>query len=161
MPVNNYTFDGLYRRHHPLDHRCDDDHRHVDNERSMDDRGGGDHTSRFEGERDGNIAQEEDPSRPDGPCRSSPTAADRLSSYAKRVECIMKEEYGTFFDGMTQSARELYQVRCAATREPNRGLLVIYSKKLPRIAQRTLLNPAPLLAPPVPQKNEGSRGKGA
>ncbi|CAM9092452.1 unnamed protein product, partial [Ectocarpus fasciculatus] len=109
VPVNNYTFDGLYRRHHPLDHRCDDDHRHVDNERGIVDRAGGDHTWCFEGEQDGAMAQEEDPSRPVGPCRSSSTAADPLSSYANRVESIMREEYGVFFDGMAQSARELYQ----------------------------------------------------
>lgn len=116
VPVNNYTFDGLYRRHHPLDHRCDEDHRHVDNERDMVTRGGGDDGWCSEGKRDGAIAQEESLSRPAGPCRSSPTAADPLpgaaggSCFAKRMESIMQEEYGTFFDGMTQSATELYQV---------------------------------------------------
>ncbi|CAM9409047.1 unnamed protein product, partial [Ectocarpus sp. 12 AP-2014] len=115
VPVNNYTFDGPYRRHHPLDHRCDEDHRHVDNERDMVARGGGDDGWCSEGKRDGATAQEESPSRPDGPCRSCPTAADPLREAAggswltKRVESIMQEEYGTFFDGMRQSATELYQ----------------------------------------------------
>ncbi|CAM9534222.1 unnamed protein product [Ectocarpus sp. 13 AM-2016] len=114
VPVNNYTFDGLYRRHHPLDHRCDEDYRRVDNERYMVTRGDGDDSGCSESERDGDIAQEESPSRPYGPSRSSPTAADPLpgaagGSFAKRVESIMQEEYGTFFDGMTQSATELYQ----------------------------------------------------
>ncbi|CAM9412521.1 unnamed protein product, partial [Ectocarpus sp. 8 AP-2014] len=115
VPVNNYTFDGLYRRHHPLDHCCDEDHRHVDNERHMVTRGGGDDNWCSEGKRDGAMGQEEHPSRPHGLCRSYPTAADPLSGaaggscFAKRVESIMQEEYGTFFDGMTQSATELYQ----------------------------------------------------
>lgn len=31
--------------------------------------------------------------------------------FAKKMEAIMREEYGTFFDGMTPTSIELYKVR--------------------------------------------------
>lgn len=120
MPINNYSFDGLYRRHHPLD-PYDDDHHHR-----LDHSGGREEDSEWRFHVDplggsGGKAVRGSSGAGGGACHP-PTAAGPVSGaaggggsgcagwYAKRMETILREEYGTFFDGMTRSARELYQV---------------------------------------------------
>eukprot|EP00903_Cladosiphon_okamuranus_P009171 g8759.t1 len=83
VPINNYSFDGLYRRHHPLDpNGVDRDHK-LGHAGSTVASGGYD-----------------DGDRPPG------CGADL---HERRMEAILREQYGAFFDGMTPSARDLYQ----------------------------------------------------
>lgn len=116
MPINNYCFDALYRRHNRLAPQHDGDGDHFDDERNSCTRDDSVGMWRFEDDRPGDTEQEKSLSGADRSCPSGPVA-DSLpgpvnsgDSYAKRMAEIMQEEYGTFFDGMTQSARELYQV---------------------------------------------------
>lgn len=98
--VNNYSFDRLYRRHHPLHPACDD--RNSDGSQRDDD-------SRDEAEQDEEGAK----SRTGGDNlsrhipRARPNIRDR---YSRRVAEIMREEYDALFEGLTPTARELYQV---------------------------------------------------
>lgn len=119
MPINNYSFDGLYRRHHPLDPGYDNDGsgHYFDDGRNTVSRGNGDDTWHVEGERHGGTGQGGGLSRAHDSSPSAPVAAPLSGpagggggSYARRMEDILREEYGTFFVGMTQSARDLYQV---------------------------------------------------
>lgn len=117
MPLNNYSFDGLYRRHHPLDPRYgnnapshnSDDGRDIVAIRNAED------TCHFEGEwhdgagHGGSLSRDCCPPVPVAASLSGP-AGGGSDKYARRMEDILREEYGTFFDGMTQSARDLYQV---------------------------------------------------
>lgn len=122
VPINNYSFDGLYRRHHPLEPDNVGHDNSFGEEQSAASRGRDDDGWCFEeDERHDGVGQTESLSRAADVCPSSPTGAPLsrpagggADSYARRMEAIFREEYGTFFDGMTQSARELYQVcRCA------------------------------------------------
>lgn len=117
MPVNNYSFDGLYRRHHPLDPRYEneDPSHYLDDGRNIVSSGSGDDMSHYQGERHHGVGQGRGSSSQI--CSPAPVAAPLSGpaggggdKYARRMEDVLREEYGTFFDGMTQSARDLYQV---------------------------------------------------
>lgn len=103
--VNNYSFDGLYRRHHPPHAHSDDGN--GDDTQNMS-RGGGEGLCADERKTDAHGKE--------GDTEAFPSPAlplarpDRVGSYASRLKEIMREEYGTFFDGMTPTAQELYQV---------------------------------------------------
>ncbi|CAM9169018.1 unnamed protein product, partial [Hapterophycus canaliculatus] len=115
VPVNNYRFDELYRRHHQLDPRHHRDDDQFDDERNNSTRDDDVSTWRVEDERNGDMQQASSVVRARGDSPSTPVpnslsgSVNRGDSYAKRMADIMREDYGTFFDGMAQSARELYQ----------------------------------------------------
>lgn len=123
MPVNNYSFDGLYRRHHPLDPSYDneDPSHYLDDGRNIVCSASGDDTPHFQGEWHHGVGQGRSsssqicpPARDTAPL--SGLVGGSGGKYARRMEEVLREEYGTFFDGMTQSARGLYQVSRATHR---------------------------------------------
>ncbi|CAM9554693.1 unnamed protein product [Scytosiphon promiscuus] len=85
VPVNNYSFDALVSAWRFGDNRAGD----------------------MEQGKGTSGAYGSFPSDPVADSLSGPLSTSNV--YAKRMADIMREEYGTFFDGMTQSARELYQ----------------------------------------------------
>lgn len=100
----SYSFDRLYRRHHPLRPPCDD--RDGDGSQTV---------VKDDDCRDESGQDDEEAKRSAGgdylphhtTLCAQPSVRDR---YSRRVAEIMREEYDAFFDGMAPTARELYQV---------------------------------------------------
>lgn len=100
-----YSFDRLYRRHHPLHLPCDDPNSDGSQTVVKDD------NPRDECEQ-GDEEGAERSARGNGlPHHTISCARPNIRErYSRRVADIMREEYDAFFDGMTPTAHELYQV---------------------------------------------------
>lgn len=126
MSVNNYSFDRLYRKHTPdypvtpgneqpveeddqgtagklLTQNQGDDNKTKGSDRGRGLVGGGRGGDDDDGQ--GNSCLSSTSSIP------PPSSPSRRHVFGRRIDDIMREEYGAFFDGMTPSSRQLYEVR--------------------------------------------------
>lgn len=103
--VNGYSFDLLYRRHHPLDPQNNGDEINTrENEITTSDNFYSDDKHEMVRREGGNAGGAFPPS----------LLASRKGGrgdHGGRLEEVMREENNTVLDGMTPNARELYQVK--------------------------------------------------